>query len=363
MANQFPYNSTPWKNCGSSCGRKMHCITLPRCPVTPREMVRTVIEYMNSIGVGIEEILFVQESHADADDEHTELTPTAGASRTAPVSHVHLHGYIKTVNYAKPVIQRGEGFAMGNYKGKYKPCSNKRGWLEYITKENLDYHEIGISHTDFLKRKQSKRELYHCSLDNLKDRVAPRDIVATINGRNLMKLLETKNEDAEDVRGIWIWGVPGAGKSHHAREIGARHGGFYLKPQNKWWDGYEGEPVVIIDDLDTPCLNHMLKLWADKWATKGETKGGVVPLCHEKLVVTSNYSIQEIVSRGCRGDECDPELVQALNRRFEVFYMNEVYVPTPPEPPTEEASFMNPPPSPAFIQEIQEAEAVMKNEI
>lgn len=52
---------------------------------------------------------------------------------------------------------------------------------------------------------------------------------------------------APDVRGIWIYGPPGTGKTHRAR---TRYGKVYLKPQNKWWDGYQGEETVVIDDLD-----------------------------------------------------------------------------------------------------------------
>lgn len=41
-------------------------------------------------------------------------------------------------------------------------------------------------------------------------------------------------------------------------------------------------------------LGHYLKIWADKWACTGEVKGGTVPLCHHRFVVTSNYTIAEL---------------------------------------------------------------------
>lgn len=99
---------------------------------------------------------------------------------------------------------------------------------------------------------------------------------------NLLKitaaLSDSKGRDR--VRGVWIVGEPGLGKSHYAR---SRYGDdIYLKAFNKWWDGYSGQSVVILDDLDRSgqCLGHLLKIWSDKYACDGEVKGGRVGTRH-----------------------------------------------------------------------------------
>lgn len=147
----------------------------------------------------------------------------------------------------------------------------------------------------------------------------------------MLKLLKEKPKDYDACRGIWIWGCSGAGKSWAARN---EFGQFFLKSQSKWWDGYQGEPTVIIDDLDFDGgdkLGHYLKIWADKYACTGETKGGTIPLNHERLIVTNNYSIEDIfgADRDSTGKVglAKAELVKALKRRFIVRYLDKPYVP------------------------------------
>jgi len=119
--------------------------------------------------------------------------------------------------------------------------------------------------------------------------------------------------DSPDVRGLWYYGEPGTGKSRKAREDNPEA---YLKSQNKWWDGYTGQKVVILDDFDKGgiCLGHHLKIWSDRYKCTGEVKGSTVPLQFDKFIITSNYSIDGLFE--------DPEMRAALKRRFKVIHFN-----------------------------------------
>ena len=119
------------------------------------------------------------------------------------------------------------------------------------------------------------------------------------------------------VRGLWFYGSPNTGKSFRAREISLKEFGQnpYLKDANKWWDGYEGEKVVVLDDLDPtftsmPGLTNKLKVWTDRYPVNGEIKGGTIPLEHDIFIVTSNYRPHEVWSKTWQR----PDLLVVLSR-------------------------------------------------
>lgn len=125
--------------------------------------------------------------------------------------------------------------------------------------------------------------------------------IAMDNPQPLDSLPELNNE--------WIYGAPGVGKSRLARE---ENPGFYDKSLNKWWLGYKGEDVVIIDDLGKTAavwIGEFLKRWGDHYPFPAETKGDGSLLRPKKIIITSNYSIDELFGE-------DESMCAAIKRRY-----------------------------------------------
>lgn len=73
------------------------------------------------------------------------------------------------------------------------------------------------------------------------------------------------------------------------------------------------ETSVLIDDLskDHRFMGYFLKRWCDHYPFRAEYKGGSKTIRPRAIIVTSNYSIEDIF-----GD--DQVLVGAIKRRFKV---------------------------------------------
>nr|WDW25884.1 MAG: replication-associated protein [Cressdnaviricota sp.] len=129
-----------------------------------------------------------------------------------------------------------------------------------------------------------------------------------------VKIQFTEINCLESLDNLWIYGPPGTGKTTYVYEHFSDS--LYTKPINKWWDGYNFEENILLDDWDVThrVTSGYLKIWADKWPFLAEIKGSAVKIRPKRIIITSNYSIDTLF-----GD--DESLCNAIRRRFKVLHI------------------------------------------
>ena len=87
----------------------------------------------------------------------------------------------------------------------------------------------------------------------------------------------------------WYHGPTGCGKSRAAFEE-AGPDAYVKMPGNKWWDGYEGQENVVIDDYrcDFSTFSELLRLF-DRYPMRVEIKGGSTQFLAKTIWVTTPY--------------------------------------------------------------------------
>ena len=208
------------------------------------------------------------------------------------------------------------------YHPNVQKCRNIDDVVKYIKKDGdiLEFGDIDWKEK-VTARQEHRRAIAKDLISGAKTlaQAIDEDPTLLFGARHLKQDLETYHQakiqplEASDVRGIWIYGPPGVGKSRLVRQ---EEKSLYLKSQNKWFDGYIGQKAILIDDFDKKgdCLSHYLKIWADRYGCTGEVKGAQVSLCHERFFITSNYHPRDIFGE-------DEILLEAILRRFKVIHM------------------------------------------
>jgi len=111
-------------------------------------------------------------------------------------------------------------------------------------------------------------------------------------------------------RVCWLYGAAGTGKTklvfdtHPASDI-------YVKDGTKWWNAYDGEKVVLIDDFDGEWPFRDLLRLLDRYPYQGQTKGDYVKINCDYIYITCEHPPEYFWARG-------NELDQVLRRIDEI---------------------------------------------
>lgn len=98
----------------------------------------------------------------------------------------------------------------------------------------------------------------------------------------------------EPPRVVWLYGLAGSGKSREACQ-----GDFYIKDNSRWWDGYERQRRIVIDDFDKAswAFRDLLQL-LDRYPYQGQTKGGYVKINSPEIYITCEFTPIQLYESG-----------------------------------------------------------------
>jgi hypothetical protein len=226
----------------------------------------------------------------------------------------HLQGYVtfKDPIPKKRAIKRLRGahvsVAKGNALQNYEYCTKDGAFTERGTRP-LTANEKGAKGTEYWEG--IKAAAVSGDLDQV-------DAKTYVNMyRTLVSIKKdhmSKPAPLASTTGEWWYGPSGTGKSRLARET---YPDAYIKGSNKWWDGYRGEATVIIEDLDkfNVAMGGDLKRWCDHYSFPAEVKGGGMNIRPKKIIMTSQYKIDEIWDDQATQDALDR---RCKKRKFSV---------------------------------------------
>lgn len=276
-------------------------LTYPQCGAS-REDAALALQHK----LALDYILIAQEVHMDG-------TP-------------HLHALITAKD--KAAIRNANFFDFAGFHGNYQTARKSDDVRDYILKADTSPLEIGVylsnSQSEVQKRAIDNKIILDTPLPMLVDNgtVSLYSYKLLREAKTLYNLDKIIVPEYMPKTCFWVYGPTGIGKSRWIRTNYS--GQFYEKSQNKWWDGYSGQSVVLLDDYDLKGehLGHNLKIWSDCYSFTAEIKGGTIRPVLTHFIITSQYLPKDIFCQGKDSDKWDTEMTFAIERRFIIKTIN-----------------------------------------
>lgn len=116
---------------------------------------------------------------------------------------------------------------------------------------------------------------------------------------------------------VWLHGETGTGKTRNAVKFAETYGPYWMSNGSlKWFDGYQGESIVILDDIraDSCSFDFLLRL-LDRYQFRVEYKGGFVDWQPLAIIITSWGTPEQLFTLKNQGDIA--QLLRRIRRVLE----------------------------------------------
>lgn len=241
-----------------------------------------------------------------------EIAPTTGTP--------HLQGYIRFIN---PRSRAATSRLLGG-RAFVEPARGSQLQNSTYCKKSEDFFEYGESDENSVSEQGRRTDLERVR-ELLTTGRSFRDIALTCTSAQSFNFaLRAAPYLAPSTRTkptvIWIHGRSGTGKTHHGLSMAEQRGyDTYIHSTGKWFDGYDSQQCVILDDIRTDTLPFafLLRL-LDKFPVRVESKGSSTWFNPLLIVVTCPHSPSAFTPEG-------EESYQLTRRITETYEFTEVY--------------------------------------
>lgn len=170
------------------------------------------------------------------------------------------------------------------------------------------------------KSEQGRRSDLELVAEKIREGIDIKDIAAEHGsafiryhkGMMSYKELQVKKRDRNQPMIVfWIWGPSGAGKTWSIYEKHSTET-IYKKDLKGWWDGYEQQDVIILDDFDPQMMDFRDFLrFSDKYEFTGAVKGNSVKINSKYCYITSEFPPEYFYGKS------ENELLQVVRRIYD----------------------------------------------
>lgn len=223
----------------------------------------------------------------------------------------HLQGYIELQSRVRfNVLRKWAPWHIEKRRGTQKQA------IDYATKSES---AVGSSITWGTKKNQGKRKDIEAAYEAVREKKSKLDIAEDYPkqdakyfkalDRYRTLILEQSSRTFRHLCVKVFWGDAGTGKTRRAV---SETNSYYILNEpgssNLWWDGYEGQETLIIDDFSGWIKYRLLLKILDGYQLRLSIKGGFTYAQWKTVIMTSNKPPKEWYQMGMT-----PELSRRLN--------------------------------------------------